>query len=272
VIRKAIINALEEDCVYRDLTTDNLIPEHSTSEAYIVAKQSGIIAGLDVAAEAFNLLDNKIQFVKVVQDGAEVRNGDIIANINGSARAILKAERTALNFLQRMSGISTYTKQLCEKISGTQAKIADTRKTSPGLRAFEKYAVKIGGGYNHRFCLMDGVLVKDNHIKAAGSISNAICVLKNNVPHTVKIEVEVETLEQARQALNAGADIIMLDNMDINTMTVAVNFIRGRALTEASGNVDIHNVYEVAKTGVDIISIGELTHSVRAFDMSLKIK
>lgn len=269
-IDKIILTGLKEDMPFGDITTDNLIDDNLKSEALLIAKDTGIIAGIDVAKRVFEIMDKKVVFDKRIEDGQRVKNGDIIAQIKGNTKALLKAERTALNLLQRLSGIATKTDILCEKIKGTNAKVVDTRKTTLGLRSLEKYAVKIGGGHNHRFSLSDGVMLKDNHIKAAGGIKEAIQKIKKYIPHTIKVEVETETLEQVREALEAGADIIMLDNMGVDNMKKAVKIISGRAISEASGNVNLDSIFEIAKTGVDIISVGALTHSVSAFDISMK--
>jgi len=261
---------LKEDMPMGDITTDNLIDMKSTSEARLIAKEKGIVAGLDVARRVFEILDENVEFVKKVEDGMLVQPGDAIAEIKGNTRALLKGERTALNLIQRLSGVATKTNELSEKIKELPAKIVDTRKTTPGLRALEKYAVRVGGGQNHRFCLSDGVLIKDNHIKAAGGIKKAVEIIRNRIPHTIKIEVETETLEQVQEALDAGADIIMLDNMSLDMMKKAVDLINGRALVEASGNVNINTVYDIALTGVDIISVGGITHSVKALDISMR--
>ena len=270
-IDSIITAALKEDIALGDITTDNLIDSSCTAKAFFIAKQPGIIAGMDISKRTFELLDGGVEFRKNVEDGATVENGDIIAQIDGNARAMLKGERTALNFLQRLSGIATRTNEFCGKVKDLPVRIVDTRKTTPCLRFLEKYAVKVGGGHNHRFCLSDGVLIKDNHIKAAGGITNAVQLARKNVPHTIKIEVEVEKLEQVKEALECGAEIIMLDNMNSEMMKEAVKLINKRAIVEASGNVSIDNVYDIACTGVDIISIGSLTHSIKAFDISMKI-
>lgn len=270
-IDKIIINALKEDIPSGDITTDNIIDEDSQSEALLIAKDEGVIAGVDVAKRVFILLDEKIVFEKMVHDGQAVKYGDVIAKIKGNTRALLKGERTALNLLQRLSGIATRTKQLADKIKDLPAKVVDTRKTTPGLRILEKYAVRVGGGYNHRFCLSDGVLIKDNHIKAAGGIKKAIELVRERIPHTIKIEVETETIDQIIEAIDGKADIIMLDNMGLDKMKEAVKIIEGKAITEASGNVNLNTIYDIACTGVNIISVGGLTHSVNAFDISMKI-
>jgi len=269
-IDRIIINALREDIPSGDITTDNIIDETSQSEAVLISKDEGVIAGLDVAKKVFLMLDDQVVFEKMVEDGQTVKRGDIIAKIKGNTRALLKGERTALNLLQRLSGIATKTRQLADKIKDLPAKLVDTRKTTPGLRVLEKYAVRVGGGYNHRFCLSDGVLIKDNHIKAAGGIKQAVQLVREKIPHTMTIEVETETIEQVLEALEAKADIIMLDNMSLDEMKKAVKIIDGRAVTEASGNVNADTIYDIACTGVDIISVGGLTHSVKAFDISMK--
>ena len=270
-IDRIIMNALKEDIPSGDITTDNIIDETSESQAVLIAKDEGVIAGLDVAKRVFMLLDDTIVFEKHVEEGQRVKYGDTIATIKGNTRAILKAERTALNLLQRLAGIATATRKLVDRIEGLPAKVVDTRKTTPGLRILEKYAVRVGGGYNHRFSLSDGVLIKDNHIKAAGGIKKAIERVRERIPHTLKIEVETETLEQVREAIDGKADIIMLDNMGLDKMKEAVKIVNGNAITEASGNVNIDTIYDIACTGVDIISVGGLTHSVHSFDISMKI-
>jgi nicotinate-nucleotide pyrophosphorylase (carboxylating) len=265
-----IRRVLKEDMPMGDITTDNLIEKDLVSRGHIIAKDRGIIAGLDMAERVFKVLDNSVKFKRLVRDGDKVNRGDVIAEVEGNTRALLKGERTALDFLQRLSGIATKTGEFCEKVREFPVKISDTRKTTPGLRLLEKYAVRIGGGHNHRFSLSDGVLIKDNHIKAAGSIKKAIELSRQKIPHTIKIEVETENLEQVREALECGADIIMLDNMSMDMMKEAVKIIDKKALVEASGNVDLEKVYEIASIGADIISVGGLTHSAKALDMSLK--
>ena len=271
-IDKIILTGLKEDMPFGDITTDNLIDDTSQSEALLIAKDTGVIAGIDIAKRVFEIIDKDIIFDKKIEDGHRVKPGDVIAQIKGNTRALLKGERTALNLLQRLSGIATKTRELCEKIKDTNSKVVDTRKTTLGLRALEKYAVKVGGGYNHRFSLSDGVMIKDNHIKAAGGIKEAVKKIRKKIPHTIKIEVETETLEQVEEALEAGADIIMLDNMGVDKVRKAVKIINGSAISEASGNVNLDSIVEIAKTGVDIISVGSLTHSVSAFDISMKFK
>lgn len=266
-----ILRALREDISLGDITTDNIISDNSISKADLISKQEGIIAGLDVAERVFYLLDSKVTFIRKAADGQFVKKGDIIASIEGNTKVLLKGERTALNFLQRLSGVATKTNILASRIKDLKAKVVDTRKTTPGLRYLEKYAVKMGGGSNHRFSLSDGVLIKDNHIKAAGGIKQAVSLVRKGVPHTIKIEVETETIDQVLEALECNADIIMLDNMSIEKMREAVELINGCALVEASGNVSLERIYDIANVGVDIISVGGITHSVEAFDISMKI-
>ncbi|QIB28025.1 carboxylating nicotinate-nucleotide diphosphorylase [Caloranaerobacter azorensis] len=271
-IEDMIKNALLEDMNNGDITTENLIGLNDISEAEIIAKEDGVLAGIEIAEITFKLLDKDMLFYRLKEDGQFLRKGDVIAKIKGKTRAILSGERTALNFLQRLSGIATKTKKFVDKVEKYNVRVADTRKTTPGIRALEKYAVRLGGGANHRYNLSDAVMIKDNHIRAVGSIEKAIKLIRERVPHTVKVEVEVETIEQFKQALDAGADIIMLDNMSIEDMKEAVNINNKKAILEASGNVNIDNIEEVAKTGVDVISVGALTHSVKALDISLNIK
>ena len=271
-IDKIILTGLKEDMPFGDITTDNLIDDTSQSEALLIAKDTGVIAGIDIAKRVFEIVDKNVVFEKRIEDGHRVKSGDVIAQIKGNTRALLKGERTALNLLQRLSGIATKTRELCEKIKDTNSKVVDTRKTTLGLRALEKYAVRVGGGNNHRFSLSDGVMIKDNHIKAAGGIKEAVKKIRKKIPHTIKIEVETETLEQVEEALEAGADIIMLDNMGVDKVRKAVKIINGSAISEASGNVNLDSIVEIAKTGVDIISVGSLTHSVSAFDISMEFK
>ncbi len=271
-IDKIVMDALYEDMYMGDITTDSLIPEKSVSNAVMIAREEGIIAGLKAAERVFAYMDGDIVFTALAKDGDRVLAGHVIVEMNGSTRSLLKAERTALNLLQRMSGIATLAHKFSERVKGTKAKVVDTRKTTPGLRKLEKYAVRIGGAYNHRFNLSDGVLIKDNHIHACGGIKQAVEKARENIPHTIKIEVEAETLDQVREALEAKADIIMLDNMDNDKMRKAVELIDGKALSEASGNVTLDTVGEIAKTGVDIISAGSLTHSAKALDISMKFR
>lgn len=269
-LQEIISNALIEDIGTGDITTNCTVPKQQVISGRFIAKEEGIVCGLELAEMIFHKVNPEIKMEFNVQDGDAVAVGEVIAQINGPATGILTGERVALNFMQRLSGIATKTYRVVEQINETHARIADTRKTTPGLRVLEKYAVKIGGGTNHRFNLSDGVLIKDNHIVAAGGITNAVLAARNHIPHTLKIEVEVETFKQIEEALEAKADIIMLDNMDIPTMKKAVEFINGRALVEASGNMGDKDLKAVAETGVDIISIGALTHTVKALDISLK--
>jgi len=265
-----LLAALREDIGTGDVTTNCCVPEDSVSSGHFKAKEPGVICGFGVVRRVFELLDKAVKVKPLVSDGDHVNAGDIIAEISGPSRSILTGERTALNILQHMSGVATRTSEAVKTVSGTNARIVDTRKTKPGLRVLDKYAVRCGGGSNHRFNLSDGVLIKDNHIVAAGGISNAIALARNNCPHTLKIEIEAETKEHVEEALAAGADIIMFDNMSLVAMAEAVKIIDGRALTEASGNMGERDLKAVADTGVDFISIGALTHSVKALDISLK--
>lgn len=267
-----IITALKEDINYIDVTTDYLIDDNSVSEAYYVAKDDGVLCGIDIAKRVFMLLDDSIVFETKIKDGEKVKKGDIIAEMKGSTKTLLKGERTALNLLQHLSGIASATNRCVEKVKGTRAQITDTRKTLPGLRALQKYAVTVGGGKNHRFNLSDGAMLKDNHIDAGGGIPATISKLRNKIGHMVKIEVEVRNLSELKDAICAGADIIMLDNMSYDEMREAVRINDGRRLLEASGNVTEENIRDVAETGVDIISLGALTHSVKCFDISMKIR
>lgn len=266
-----IMNALKEDMPLGDITTDNIISPESTTRATFLAKQDAIIAGLQVAQHVFEILDSGVKFTAFIKDGDRVKKGDIIAAVSGPTRALLKGERTALNFMQRLSGIATLTNKYVQIVKDLPVKVTDTRKTTPGLRILEKYAVSAGGGSNHRYSLSDGVLIKDNHIAAAGGIRNAVELVRKSIPHTVKIEVETESIEDVQEALDCKADIIMLDNMSNNQMTEAVKLINKRALVEASGNISEDTIYEVAKTGVDIISIGKVTHSAGSIDISMNI-
>ncbi len=262
--------ALAEDIGTGDVTTSSVVPAGKTIEGQLKAKEAGIVCGLQVAARVFGMLNDDILFEARCNDGDSVEPGQLIAVISGPAHDILTGERVALNFLQRLSGIATQASSFAEKVKGTGAVVTDTRKTTPGMRYLEKYAVKAGGASNHRMNLADGILIKDNHIKAAGSIAAAVKLAREHAPRMLKVEVETETLDDVREALAAGADIIMLDNMDIPTMKEAVRLIDGKALVEASGNMDQRDLWEVALTGVDMISVGALSHSVRALDISLK--
>lgn len=265
-----ILNALSEDVGTGDITTESTIPEDRVAHGKYRAKESGVLCGIGVAERVFALINPSIRFTAYKKDGDRIEKGEIIAEVVGKATDVLTGERVGLNLMQRMSGIATRTAEACAQVEGTGAKICDTRKTTPGLRVIEKYAVKVGGGTNHRFNLADGILIKDNHIVAAGSITAAVNAARANAPHTLKIEVEVENFDQLDEALAAGADIIMLDNMSCADMTKAVGIVAGRAITEASGNMGDRNLREVAECGVDLISIGALTHSVRSLDISLK--
>ena len=270
IIDEIILNALKEDMPMGDITTDNIIDEKEISRAHFIAKDNGVIAGIEIVKCVFQMLDENIVFHKEMKDGTYVTEKEIILEFEGNTRALLKGERTALNIFQRMSGIATRTANFCKLVEGSKAKVVDTRKTTPGLRYIEKYAVRAGGGQNHRFCLSDGVMIKDNHIKAAGSIMNAVSKIRNSIPHTIKIEVETENFDMVNEALEAKADIIMLDNMSIDDMKEAVNMINGRALVEASGDINEETICAVAQTGVDLISIGRITHSVKSLDISMR--
>lgn len=270
-LRELIDLALKEDIGPGDVTTNSIIPPDCNVAGLLVAKEEGVIAGLPVAEAVFRRLDPAVNLSFQVREGEQVTNAQILARVEGNARAVLTGERLALNFLQRLSGIATYVHRLVRLLEGCKAKIVDTRKTTPGLRFLEKYAVRVGGGNNHRFGLYDAVLIKDNHLKIAGGIRRAIQQARSRIPLTMKIEVEVENLAGVAEALAAGADIIMLDNMDLPTMREAVNFVAGRALLEASGGITEENILAVAQTGVDFVSVGALTHSARALDISLEI-
>lgn len=269
IIDEIIKNALIEDNSYGDITTNSIIDKDSVCNVDLIVKQDGVIAGLPVFKRVFDILGD-IYIEYFVTEGAKVSKNEIIGKITGNTRNVLTGERVALNLLQKMSGIASTTSKMVKELEDTNAKLLDTRKTTPNLRILEKYAVKIGGGYNHRFNLSDGILIKDNHIDAAGGIKEAIDKVKKEASFVRKIEVEVENLEELQEALESGADIIMLDNMDIETMKKAVKIINGKALTEASGNVDINTIKSIGKTGVDFISCGALTHSTTALDISMK--
>lgn len=266
-----IKTALLEDINYVDITTDYLIPEDQENEAKFLAKADGVLCGIEVALRVFTLIQPDFQYEVFIHDGEEVKKGDIIAKIKGKTRTILKGERTALNLLQHMSGISSMTNRIVKIVEGTNASIADTRKTLPGMRPLQKYAVTVGGGKNHRFNLSDAAMLKDNHIDAGGGITNAVTKLRTKLGHMAKVELEVRTLDELREALSVDVDVIMLDNMDNDTMREAVKIADGKALLEASGGITEETIRGVAEAGVDIISIGALTHSVKAFDISLKI-
>lgn len=265
-----IAMALAEDIGTGDITTLSTIPEDKVIEGRFIAKAQGVLCGTDVAKAVFRHIDSDINIQFGFKDGQTVSKGDVIGTVSGKARGVLQGERLSLNMMQRMSGIATKTSEAASKVAGFPVKILDTRKVTPGLRVFEKYAVRTGGGHNHRFSLADGVLIKDNHINAAGSITAAVKAARDYAPPTLKIEVETESLEQVAEALSAGADIIMLDNMSVDMMREAVLLINNKALAEASGNMDEKDLREVASTGVDFISIGALTNSLKPLDISLK--
>jgi nicotinate-nucleotide pyrophosphorylase (carboxylating) len=264
--------ALREDIGTGDITTESTIAADATITGDFISRVDGVVCGTFVAARCFELVDPTIVFTPIKKEGEAVKAGESIATVSGNARSILTAERTALNMMQRMCAIATTSAYYNDLVKDYPATVVDTRKTTPGLRALEKYAVKTGGCGNHRFCLSDGVLIKDNHIKAAGGVTAAIVAARQNVPFVLKIEIECDTLEQVKESVEAGADIIMLDNMTPEQMTQAVKFINGRALVEASGNMHKRDIREVAACGVDIISIGGLTHSVAAMDISLEFR
>ncbi len=266
-----IKKALEEDINYLDTATAYVIPENTVTTAKFVSKATGVLCGIDVAMRVFQLLDKDCQFTVYKKDGDKIEEGDVIATMNGKASMLLQGERTALNLLQHLSGVATATNECVELVKGTGVSIADTRKTLPGLRALQKYAVVCGGGRNHRFNLSDCAMLKDNHIDAGGGISATVSRLREKIGHTVKIEVETRNMDEVKEAVSAGADIIMLDNMSALQMKEAVEYINGRALTEASGNITAENIREKAASGIDIISMGALTHSVKAFDISMRI-
>ncbi len=265
-----IMMALREDITSEDITTNAVMHEYKKGEVELICKQSGIIAGLDVFKRVFELLDEKTQVEFFAKDGDNVKNGELVGKVTGDIRVLLSGERTALNYLQRMSGIATYTNEVALLLKGSKTKLLDTRKTTPNMRVFEKYAVKCGGGYNHRYNLSDGVLLKDNHIAAAGGVGKAVEMAKEYAPFVRKIEVETENLDMVKEAVEAGADIIMLDNMTHDMMREAIELIDGRAQTECSGNVTLENVQKLIDLGVDYISSGALTHSAPILDLSLK--
>ena len=265
-----ILNALKEDITSEDISTNSVMRQYQLGEVELICKQDGVIAGLEVFKRVFELLDADTKVEFSVKDGDKVKNGQKLGVIRGDIRVLLSGERTALNYLQRMSGIATYTRAIADMLEGTNTKLLDTRKTTPGMRVFEKYAVKVGGGYNHRFNLSDGILLKDNHIGAAGGVKEAVAMAKEYAPFVRKIEIEVENLEMLKEALEAGADIIMLDNMSIEDMTKAVELCAGKAETECSGNVTKENVAKLTNIGVNYISSGALTHSSPILDLSLK--
>ena len=265
-----ILQALREDITSEDITTNSVMPHYQAGGVDLICKQDGVIAGLEVFKRVFELLDEKTEVIFYCKDGDAVKKGEKIGFVRGDIRVLLSGERTALNYLQRMSGIATYTREIADLLKGTTTKLLDTRKTTPGMRIFEKYAVKVGGGYNHRYNLSDGILLKDNHIGAAGGVKEAVRMAKEYAPFVRKIEVEVENLDMLREALEAGADIIMLDNMTGEDMKTAVGLCRGKSETECSGNVTRENVARLVDIGVDYISSGALTHSSPILDLSLK--
>lgn len=265
-----ILSALREDITSEDITTNSVMRMFQMGEVELICKQDGIVAGLWVFKRVFELLDDKTEVLFFCEDGDRVRNGQRIGVVKGDIRVLLSGERTALNYLQRMSGIATYTRSIADLLEGSNTKLLDTRKTTPNMRVFEKYAVKVGGGYNHRFNLSDGILLKDNHIGAAGGVKEAVMMAKEYAPFVRKIEIEVENLDMLKEALEAGADIIMLDNMSVEDMKEAVKLAKGKAETECSGNVTKENVARLVDIGVDYISSGALTHSSPILDLSLK--
>lgn len=268
-IDRIIRNALEEDIGLGDVTTAATVEKGTPARAELVAKEDFVLSGIDVAARVFAILDANVSFEKIIEDAQAVRRGEVVAWLKGDASVLLQGERVALNLLQRMSGVATLTARFVEEVRDTGATIVDTRKTTPGLRVLEKYSVRMGGGRNHRTSLYDGVLIKENHIAAAGGIATAVERARQRAAHTLKIEIETSTLEEVDEAVAAGADIILLDNMDTKTLRRAVRAIDGRTLTEASGGVNLETVREIAETGVDFISVGALTHSFRAVDISM---
>jgi len=271
LIDKIVEQALLEDIGTGDITTEFILPSDLKAKGIIKTSEEGVVAGLDIACLIFKKLDSEIVFQEKIKDGTKVARGKVLAEISGSARTILKGERAALNFLQRMSGIATITSKFCQEIKNLPVRIVDTRKTTPGLRILEKYAVLMGGGYNHRFGLYDAVLIKDNHIAVAGGIKSAVNSVRKQISHMIKIEIEVENLSQLQEALEMKVDIVMLDNMDLETMKEAVKIVKGEALIEASGGITLEKVREIAQTGVDLISVGALTHSVKSLDISMEV-
>ena len=265
-----ILQALREDITSEDITTNSVMPHYQAGEVDLICKQDGVIAGLEVFKRVFELLDEKTKVIFCCKDGDTVKKGEKIGLVRGDIRVLLSGERTALNYLQRMSGIATYTREIADLLKGTNTKLLDTRKTTPNMRIFEKYSVKVGGGYNHRYNLSDGILLKDNHIGAAGGVKEAVEMAKAYAPFVRKIEIEVEDLDMLKEALEAGADIIMLDNMSVEDMKTAVELCHGKAETECSGNVTRENIARLVDIGVDYISSGALTHSSPILDLSLK--
>jgi nicotinate-nucleotide pyrophosphorylase (carboxylating) len=271
-IDEIILKALKEDINYIDVSADTVIPADQDGAAVFLAKADGVLCGIDIAMRVFELLDDSFKKEVFKKDGDAVKSGDIIAKISGKTAMLLKGERTALNILQHMSGIATATSRCAELVKGTGAMVTDTRKTLPGLRPLQKYAVTVGGGKNHRYNLSDGAMLKDNHLDAYGGIKPAVAALREKIGHMVKIEVEVRDFDELNEALECGVEVIMLDNMSCEDMKKAVEITAGRALLEASGNITLENIKDVASTGVNIISLGALTHSVKCFDISMRIK
>ncbi len=271
-IDELIKKAITEDINYIDVSSAYLFGDKDITNAYFISKADGVLCGIDVAMRVFSLLDSDFKYTLYKHDGDKLKSGDLIAEFSGKTLKLLEGERTALNILQHMSGVATMTNKAVEVVVGTGTSIADTRKTLPGLRAIQKYAVTCGGGHNHRYNLSDAAMLKDNHIDAGGGITKTVSLLKEKIGHTVKIEVETRNLDEVKEAVAAGADIIMLDNMTLEEMLEAVKIIDGKALTEASGNITLDNIRTVALAGVDIISMGAITHSVKAFDISMRIK
>ena len=271
LIDKIIEQALLEDIGTGDITSESIVPYGLKAKGIIKTSEEGVVAGLNIACLVFRKLDSEIIFQEKIKDSTKVARGKVLAEITGSARTILKGERVALNFLQRMSGIATITSKFCQEVKDLPVRIVDTRKTTPGLRILEKYAVRMGGGHNHRFGLYDAVLIKDNHIAVAGGIKSAVNSVRKQISKTLNIEVEVENLSQLQEALEMKVDIIMLDNMNLDTMREAVKIVKSKALIEASGGIALEKVRKIAQTGVDLISIGALTHSVKSLDISMEI-
>ena len=275
-VRRAVAAALAEDAAWRDVTTSALVPPDQQGRAVIAAKSAGVLAGLPMAKAAFHAVDESLRFEAALAEGARLSPGQAVVRIAGALNAILRAERVALNFLQRLSGVATATTQLVEALEGLPTRLLDTRKTTPGLRALEKYAVRVGGGHNHRFSLADGILIKDNHLAALEArgegIAGAVRLGRLGAPHTLRVEVEVTSVDQALEALAAGAEVLLLDNMELEDMRRVTGVARGRALIEASGGITLDSVRAVAETGVDLISVGAITHSAPALDMSLEVE
>jgi nicotinate-nucleotide pyrophosphorylase (carboxylating) len=276
LVRRVVRAALEEDGAFQDVTTLSTVPPEQRGHGEFVSKDTGVLAGMPLVRAAFEEIDPSIEMHATLEDGAPLEYGTIIGRVEGPLASILSAERIGLNFLQRLSGTATLTRQLAHVVAGLPTRVVDTRKTTPGLRALERYAVRVGGGHNHRYNLTDGVLIKDNHIAAGRSrglsLADVIAAARAGAPHTLRIEIEVESFEEAQEAVEGGADVILLDNMTPPEMARCVQMIAGRALTEASGGITVHNAREIAESGVDIISSGALTHSARALDISLNIE